>query len=100
MEADRVDIIQTEYDSNKQIFHRGIWNVPYVGEVYLIKADVFREKPLSFVNGALDPDMALCKNLRERVRSLLCRPRSTVEAFFDDSQQSPSITLVNSLKKA
>ncbi|XP_028968240.1 procollagen-lysine,2-oxoglutarate 5-dioxygenase [Galendromus occidentalis] len=45
---------------------KGIWNVPYIGEVYLIKASVFSKKPLSYVNGALDPDMALCKNLRER----------------------------------
>lgn len=50
---------------------RGIWNVPYIGEVYLIKASVFKSKPLSYVNGALDPDMSLCKNLRERVSTLV-----------------------------
>ncbi|OQR74134.1 procollagen-lysine, partial [Tropilaelaps mercedesae] len=45
---------------------RGIWNVPFVSEVYLIKASVFSKTPPSYVNGALDPDMAFCKNLRNR----------------------------------
>lgn len=46
---------------------RGLWNVPYISECYLIEASVLRNprtRP-NYVRNLLDPDMALCENLRE-----------------------------------
>nr|CAB3264953.1 procollagen-lysine,2-oxoglutarate 5-dioxygenase 3-like [Phallusia mammillata] len=47
---------------------RGIWNIPFMNSVYLIKVEVLHQlidevgKPFS--DGDLDPDMALCSHLR------------------------------------
>lgn len=45
---------------------RGVWNVPFISSIYLVQ-----KQALSKLNGAygpdsLDPDMAMCKNLREQ----------------------------------
>jgi len=47
----------------------GLWNVPYVSGAYLIHG---RHIPMlnrhaAYIDGTLDPDMALCKLLREQV---------------------------------
>ena len=48
---------------------RGVWNVPYISSIYLIKGNFIHNSPLntrpSFIHHALDADMALCKNLRD-----------------------------------
>ncbi|KAH9376852.1 hypothetical protein HPB48_009760 [Haemaphysalis longicornis] len=46
----------------------GIWNVPFVNGAYLINGSLVRspEKFPSFINGLLDPDMAFCKNMRDK----------------------------------
>ncbi|KAK1795179.1 hypothetical protein P4O66_009920 [Electrophorus voltai] len=58
---DYIDIVQ-----GKRV---GVWNIPYMAHVYLVKGDVLRselkEKNV-FVLEKLDPDMALCRNARER----------------------------------
>ena len=49
---------------------RGIWNVPYMANVYLIKGKTLRSEMNErnyFVRDKLDPDMALCRNAREMV---------------------------------
>ena len=47
---------------------RGLWNVPYISTAYLIKGSLIRNKDTrpSFVSRMLDPDMAFCKNLRDK----------------------------------
>lgn len=50
---------------------RGVWNIPYMAHVYLIKGAVLRNELKErnyFVLEKLDPDMALCRNAREMVR--------------------------------
>ncbi|KAJ7324812.1 hypothetical protein JRQ81_017832 [Phrynocephalus forsythii] len=57
---DYVDIVQ-----GKRI---GVWNVPYVANIYLIKGKVLRSQMKErnyFARDRLDPDMALCRNVRE-----------------------------------
>lgn len=49
---------------------RGIWNVPYMANVYLIQGKTLRSEMNErnyFVRDKLDPDMALCRNAREMV---------------------------------
>ncbi|XP_073513338.1 procollagen-lysine,2-oxoglutarate 5-dioxygenase 1 [Phyllobates terribilis] len=58
---DYIDIVQRQ--------RVGIWNVPYITNVYLVKGGVLR-KALSlydlFHSGSLDPDMAFCDNVRRK----------------------------------
>ncbi|XP_038604650.1 procollagen-lysine,2-oxoglutarate 5-dioxygenase 2 isoform X2 [Tachyglossus aculeatus] len=57
---DYVDIVQ----GNRV----GLWNIPYMANVYLIKGQTLRTEMKDrnyFVRDKLDPDMALCKNARE-----------------------------------
>ncbi|CAI9571104.1 unnamed protein product [Staurois parvus] len=47
----------------------GIWNVPYITDVYLVKGSVLRTKLNQydmFRSGHLDPDMAFCDNVRKQ----------------------------------
>uniref|UniRef100_A0A8B9RBR6 Procollagen-lysine,2-oxoglutarate 5-dioxygenase 1 n=1 Tax=Astyanax mexicanus TaxID=7994 RepID=A0A8B9RBR6_ASTMX len=58
---DYVDIVQAR--------RVGIWNVPYVSQVYLLRADVLRSelKDSDLFNSAtLDPDMAFCSRVRDQ----------------------------------
>ncbi|XP_054838690.1 procollagen-lysine,2-oxoglutarate 5-dioxygenase 2 isoform X2 [Eublepharis macularius] len=46
----------------------GVWNVPYVANIYLIKGQTLRSEMKErnyFARERLDPDMALCRNFRE-----------------------------------
>ncbi|KAE8604275.1 hypothetical protein XENTR_v10014651 [Xenopus tropicalis] len=57
---DYVDIVQ-----GKRV---GLWNMPYVAHVYLIKGETLRSEMKErnlFSLDRLDPDMALCRNARE-----------------------------------
>ncbi|XP_006637768.2 procollagen-lysine,2-oxoglutarate 5-dioxygenase 2 isoform X1 [Lepisosteus oculatus] len=57
---DYIDIVQ-----GKRV---GVWNVPYMAHVYLIKGETLRNELKEknyFVLEKLDPDMALCRNARE-----------------------------------
>ncbi|XP_052043605.1 procollagen-lysine,2-oxoglutarate 5-dioxygenase 2 isoform X2 [Apodemus sylvaticus] len=57
---DYVDIVQ----GNRV----GIWNVPYMANVYLIQGKTLRSEMNErnyFVRDKLDPDMALCRNARD-----------------------------------
>ncbi|XP_072012542.1 procollagen-lysine,2-oxoglutarate 5-dioxygenase 1 [Engystomops pustulosus] len=58
---DYIDIVQRQ--------RIGIWNVPYITNVYLVKGSVLR-KALSqydlFHSGNLDPDMSFCDNVRRK----------------------------------
>lgn len=48
----------------------GVWNIPYMAHVYLVKGEVLRNEMKErnyFVLEKLDPDMALCRNARELV---------------------------------
>ncbi|XP_026549031.1 procollagen-lysine,2-oxoglutarate 5-dioxygenase 1-like, partial [Notechis scutatus] len=47
----------------------GLWNVPYVSGVYLVKGSILRSQLAQldlFHHGKLDADMALCHNMREQ----------------------------------
>nr|XP_033815271.1 procollagen-lysine,2-oxoglutarate 5-dioxygenase 2 isoform X2 [Geotrypetes seraphini] len=57
---DYVDIVQ-----GKRV---GVWNVPYIANIYLIKGHILRmemKETNQFILYNLDPDMALCRNVRE-----------------------------------
>ncbi|XP_053716523.1 procollagen-lysine,2-oxoglutarate 5-dioxygenase 2 isoform X2 [Synchiropus splendidus] len=57
---DYVDIVQ-----RKRV---GVWNIPYMAHVYLVKGTTLRNELKErnyFVLEKLDPDMALCRNARE-----------------------------------
>ncbi|KAJ8376052.1 hypothetical protein SKAU_G00066320 [Synaphobranchus kaupii] len=46
----------------------GVWNIPYMAHVYLIKGETLRKELKErnhFILEKLDPDMALCRNARE-----------------------------------
>uniref|UniRef100_A0A8D3C6C8 Procollagen-lysine,2-oxoglutarate 5-dioxygenase 1 n=1 Tax=Scophthalmus maximus TaxID=52904 RepID=A0A8D3C6C8_SCOMX len=58
---DYVDIVQ-----GRRV---GVWNVPYVSKVFLVKADVLRSELTDnelFTSHILDPDMAFCHNARNK----------------------------------
>ncbi|XP_036434918.1 procollagen-lysine,2-oxoglutarate 5-dioxygenase 1 isoform X2 [Colossoma macropomum] len=58
---DYVDIVQ-----GRRV---GIWNVPYVSQVYLVSADVLRSELKAddlFHSATLDPDMAFCSKVRDQ----------------------------------
>ena len=49
---------------------RGLWNVPYITQVYLIKGSVLRSKLSQvslFLDQEMDSDMVFCRNIREQV---------------------------------
>uniref|UniRef100_A0A672UV05 procollagen-lysine 5-dioxygenase n=1 Tax=Strigops habroptila TaxID=2489341 RepID=A0A672UV05_STRHB len=57
---DYVDIVQ----GNRV----GVWNIPYMANIYLIKGQTLRlemKEKNYFMRDKLDPDMALCRNARE-----------------------------------
>ncbi|KAK1884845.1 Procollagen-lysine2-oxoglutarate 5-dioxygenase 2 [Dissostichus eleginoides] len=57
---DYIDIVQ-----RKRV---GLWNIPFMAHVYLVKGSTLRNELKErnyFVLGKLDPDMALCRNSRE-----------------------------------
>ncbi|XP_063001547.1 procollagen-lysine,2-oxoglutarate 5-dioxygenase 1 [Elgaria multicarinata webbii] len=58
---DYVDIVQGR--------RTGLWNVPYISSVYLIKGNVLRSHLTQtdlFHSGKLDADMAFCDNIRKQ----------------------------------
>ncbi|XP_016121886.1 procollagen-lysine,2-oxoglutarate 5-dioxygenase 1-like, partial [Sinocyclocheilus grahami] len=47
----------------------GLWNVPYVSHIFLMKADALRtdlKDPDLFESATLDPDMAFCSKVRNK----------------------------------
>ena len=56
-----------DYMEIVQSCRRGLWNVPYVSFVYLIKGSFIHNKDTrpTFAHEALKADLAFCKNLRE-----------------------------------
>uniref|UniRef100_A0A7N6A489 Procollagen-lysine,2-oxoglutarate 5-dioxygenase 1 n=1 Tax=Anabas testudineus TaxID=64144 RepID=A0A7N6A489_ANATE len=59
---DYVDIVQGRRE--------GVWNIPYVSSVYLVKASLLRSELSDFElfnSNNLDPDMAFCHNVRSKV---------------------------------
>ncbi|MEE6485250.1 hypothetical protein FKM82_014228 [Ascaphus truei] len=58
---DYIDIVQ-----RRRI---GVWNVPYISSVYLVKGSVLRTELVQvdvYHSGTLDPDMAFCQNVRKQ----------------------------------
>ncbi|XP_056129575.1 procollagen-lysine,2-oxoglutarate 5-dioxygenase 1 isoform X2 [Lampris incognitus] len=58
---DYVDIVQ-----GRRV---GVWNVPYVSNVYLVKASLLHAELSEFelfTSDSLDPDMAFCQNVRNK----------------------------------
>lgn len=67
--------LQDYFNSNHSaiFFHRGVWNVPYVANIYLIKGQILRSEMNErnyFAREKLDSDMAMCRNAREMVRCM------------------------------
>uniref|UniRef100_A0A8C1NI27 procollagen-lysine 5-dioxygenase n=1 Tax=Cyprinus carpio TaxID=7962 RepID=A0A8C1NI27_CYPCA len=62
---DYIDIVQS-----KRV---GVWNVPYITQVYLIRGETLRSR-LSAVSlyqqEGMDPDMIFCKSVREQVSKI------------------------------
>lgn len=49
---------------------RGLWNVPYITQAYLIKGSVLRSKLSQvslYVEEGMDPDMVFCRSIRDQV---------------------------------
>ncbi|VFV35562.1 procollagen--oxoglutarate [Lynx pardinus] len=49
--------------------NNGVWNVPYISNIYLIKGSALRAELLQtdlFHHSKLDPDMAFCANIRQQ----------------------------------
>ncbi|XP_066297450.1 procollagen-lysine,2-oxoglutarate 5-dioxygenase 1-like isoform X3 [Branchiostoma lanceolatum] len=57
---DYIDIVQGT--------KKGVWNVPYINNVYLIHGSLLQQPKTmpSFIVGQLDADMAFCASLREK----------------------------------
>ncbi|XP_042209102.1 procollagen-lysine,2-oxoglutarate 5-dioxygenase 1-like isoform X2 [Homarus americanus] len=57
---DYMEIVQSQ--------RRGLWNVPFISGCYLLRRSLLDDpdKRPSFIKNLLDPDMALCENLREK----------------------------------
>ncbi|KAH3821107.1 procollagen-lysine,2-oxoglutarate 5-dioxygenase 1-like isoform X1 [Dreissena polymorpha] len=53
----------------------GLWNVPYIGGVYLIQGHILPALKGAYTAPGLDPDMALCLNLRNQGRFMLVTNR-------------------------
>lgn len=52
------------------LYFSGIWNVPYISNIYLIKGSALRAELQEmdlFHHSKLDPDMAFCANIRQQV---------------------------------
>lgn len=48
----------------------GVWNVPYISNIYLIKGSALRaelQQTDLFHHSKLDPDMSFCANIRQQV---------------------------------
>ncbi|CAL1268445.1 unnamed protein product [Larinioides sclopetarius] len=58
--VDYVDIVKRK--------RKGVWNVPYINHAYLIHGSLLKdpEDYPTYIHGLLDPDMAFCKNLRDK----------------------------------
>lgn len=57
-------------DDGPVLVLRGVWNIPYVSRIYLVKASVLRSELTDFelfTSHTLDPDMAFCHNARTKV---------------------------------
>lgn len=55
---------------------RGVWNVPYISQAYVIRGETLRtELPQKevFSSSDTDPDMAFCKSLRDQVSGAVVR---------------------------
>lgn len=51
-----------------QSYFRGLWNVPFINNCYLLNTTIFQKhdrSKIKFVRDNLDADMALCANLRD-----------------------------------
>uniref|UniRef100_A0A8C1YC18 Procollagen-lysine,2-oxoglutarate 5-dioxygenase 1 n=1 Tax=Cyprinus carpio TaxID=7962 RepID=A0A8C1YC18_CYPCA len=62
---DYVDIVQ----GRLECISLGLWNVPYVSNIFLIKADTLRtdlKDPDLFESETLDADMAFCSKVRDK----------------------------------
>ncbi|NP_001088279.1 procollagen-lysine, 2-oxoglutarate 5-dioxygenase 1 L homeolog precursor [Xenopus laevis] len=58
---DYIDIVQRQ--------RIGVWNVPYISSVYLVKGSILRSKLSQndmFHSGTLDSDMVFCDNVRQQ----------------------------------
>jgi len=64
---DYVDIVQNT--------KRGLWNVPYIGNCYMVRRDVIKAHRPVFINKLLDADMAFCANMRANGVHLLVTNR-------------------------
>lgn len=52
------------------LYFSGLWNVPYISSVYMVKGKVLRselDEGDLFHGGKLDADMAFCHNVRNQV---------------------------------
>lgn len=45
---------------------KGVWNVPFISSIYLIKKQVLDKMKGVFGPDQLDPDMTMCRNLRDK----------------------------------
>uniref|UniRef100_A0A672LEI6 Procollagen-lysine,2-oxoglutarate 5-dioxygenase 1 n=1 Tax=Sinocyclocheilus grahami TaxID=75366 RepID=A0A672LEI6_SINGR len=77
----------------------GLWNVPYISHIFLIKADTLRtdlKDPDLFESATLDPDMAFCSKVRNKVRQytqITRRNKIHSNQLYSQSMSSRHISL-------
>ena len=57
--------------STSFVCYRGLWNVPFISSIYLVHKQALSKLNGAYGPGSLDPDMAMCKNLREQVSAII-----------------------------
>lgn len=75
------------------VVFRGVWNVPYVSNVYLVKGSLLRRELKDYeLFSSSDPDMAFCHNIRNKVSK-----RNRKLFFFNLKKSSKLSTVVTDL---
>ena len=64
------------------IFFRGLWNAPYISGSYLVQRHVVKAIKDAYTASDLDPDMAFCRLLREKVAISLSRLWNMYKTVF------------------
>ncbi|XP_055326484.1 procollagen-lysine,2-oxoglutarate 5-dioxygenase isoform X2 [Sitodiplosis mosellana] len=69
---------------------RGLWNVPFISSCYLIKKAVFPK--ITYADDDVDPDMAMCKNLRAQQIFLYVYNAEYYGHLVNNEDYNPALT--------
>lgn len=63
---------------------KGIWNVPYITDIFMISRDIANQQ---LYDGSGDPDMVICKNLRNKGIFMYVDNLDDYGYFFEDGHE-------------